>query len=54
MLPLVIGIITFIIIVIIYLKVVKKTNLFNKKDTNLIEIEKDIEQLNKMVVSITQ
>lgn len=52
MLPYVIGFITFIVAVIVYFKVIKKTSVFSNKDNALVEIEKDVEHLNKMVSNI--
>lgn len=52
MLPYIAGVIVFIILVIAYIKLVKKTDIFSNKDSALKEIEKDVEQLNGMVASI--
>ena len=52
MLPYVAGFIALIVFVIVYAKFVRKTDLFSSKDKDLIEIEKDVENLNKMVANI--
>jgi len=46
------GIVTFIIFIIIYIKYVKKTDLFFNKDKTLEEIQKDVDGLNKAVLTL--